>query len=271
MSTGVTAFFLENYFLPIFRGLTVAAPDSFTLELTSDVPDASGVATPLASGSAPGYAPVTIDAIPANWEFIDPRTLGNKNRIFFPKATTGSWPSVMGWLLKDNLANTLAFGHVSQGRIIDATQRFKVEPRDLTIRIPNVKKYVADIVCNKVLSLFQGVNINGLISFNLDFGTKDPTNTGDIGKLAGSGYAPIVVNANATEMGEPAARMISNLIEFGPEDDRVWTTATDIETIKGVEISVDNTPWMRGVISNTLSLKEKDNPRLPINSLVIKG
>lgn len=268
MATGFTQYFLQTYVFPQFRGLGATAPDSVTLELTSTIPDATGVATALTSGTAPGYAALTIDCVPAEWEFLGNRVLANKNLKLFPAATTGSWPSIQGWQIKEG-SNILVFGHIGSGRIIDPTQRFKLMPQALKIRIPDTQQYVSDAFCQLVLGILQGTNVAALGSFQIDFGTLDPTTTGVIGKLTGSGYTPLTVTANTTEMSAPSLRTIANGVEF--DHTRMWTTAADIESIKSAELSVGGTAWLRGLLTNQISLKANDNARVPVGSLVIKG
>lgn len=269
MATGFTQHFLQTYVFPQFRGLGAAAPDNLFIELTSTIPDAAGVATALTSGVAPGYAPLSIDCVPAEWEFLGPRTLANKNLKLFPAAVTSSWPSIQGWQIRDASSNILVFGHIGSGRIIDPTQRFKLMPQALKIRIPNVQQYVSDAFCQLILGVFQGTNIPALGSFQIDFGTQDPTTTGVIGKLSGGGYAPLVVAANTTEMEVPSLRTIANKIEF--DHTRLWTAEQDIESIKSAELSVAGTPWLRGLLTNQISLKANDNARVPVGAVVIRG
>lgn len=268
MATGFTQYFLQTYAFPQFKGAGATAPDSLTLELTSTVPDATGAATLLTAGVAPGYAPLTIDCTPTEWEFIGSRILANKNIKLFPKATTGSWPSIQGWQIKDS-TDVLVFGHIGNGRIIDQTQRFKILPQGLKIRIPDVQKFVTDAFCNLILGVFQGTNIPALGTFQIDFGTQDPTTSGTIGKLTGAGYAPLVVAANTTEMNDPSLRVITNKIEF--DHTRIWTTTEDIESVVSAELSVAGTPWLRGNFTTPISLKANDNARIPASALVIRG
>lgn len=269
MATGFTAHFLETYVLPQFQGAGAIAPDSVFLELTSDVPAADGTATVLTAGTAPGYAAVEIDCVPAEWEFLNGnRTLATKNIKLFPKAVGSSWPSVQGWLLRDAATNVLVFGHVGQGRIIDDTQRFKILPQGLQIRIPDTQRYATDAFCAIVLGVFQGVNIVALTTYNIDFGTADPTTTGDIKKLTTAGYTPLTVTASA-DMGAPAARQVLNTAEF--DHTRMFTTDVDIESIKSAELSVGTTPMLRGPLTAAIALKANDNPRIEIGALAIKG
>lgn len=269
MATGFTAHFLETYVLPQFHGAGSTAPDSVFLELTSDVPAADGTATALTAGTAPGYAPVEIDCAPAEWEFLNGnRTLGNKNIKLFPKATGSSWPSVQGWFLRDASANVLVFGHVGQGRIIDDTQRFKILPQGLQIRIPDTQRYATDAFCAIVLGVFQGINVVALTTYNIDFGTADPTYTGNINKLTTAGYAPLVVTASA-DMGVPASRQVLNTAEF--DHLRMFTTEVDIESIKSAELSVGGTAMLRGPLTAAIALKANDNPRIEVGALAIKG
>ncbi len=268
MATGFTQYFLQTYVFPQFQGMGATAPDSLSLELTSTIPDETGAATVLTAGTAPGYLPLTIDAVPSEWEFLGARTLANKNLKLFPAATDSSWPSIQGWQIKSG-SNILVFGHIGSGRIIDPTQRFKLMPQALKIRIPNVQQYVSDAFCQLILGVFQGTNIPALSSFQLDFGTLDPTTTGIIGKLSGAGYSPVTVAASTVEMNAPSGRTISNKIEF--DHTRLWTTEQDIESIKSAELSVAGTPWLRGLLTNQISLKTNDNARLPVGSVVIRG
>ena len=266
MATGITPYFAERFVLPQFRGEGVVAPDFYTLRLTSDIPQADGTATPLTAGTAPGYADLVIDAVPAEWEFINSRHIASKLIKLYPKATTGSWPSVQGWqLLEAATTNILFFGHATSGRIIDSTQRFKILPQGLQIKISDVQKFATDAFCSRILGLLQGTNIPAITDFDIDFGTKDPTTDGDIGKLVGSGYAPLNILANATEMGVPAARTIANLVEF--DHTRMFTTTKDVEQIISAELSVAGTPCIRGILSTPISLKANDNPRIEVGSL----
>lgn len=269
MATGFTQYFLQTFVFPQFRGLGSAAPDSLLVELTSTIPDAAGVATALTSGTAPGYAALPIDCVPGEWEFLGSRILANKNLKLYPAATSASWPSIQGWQIKDTSNNILVFGHIGSGRIIDPTQRFKLMPQALQIRIPSVQQYVSDAFCQLVLGVFQGTNIPALSSFQVDFGTLDPTTTGVIGKLTGGGYTPLVVAANTTEMEAPVLRTVANKIEF--DHTRMWTTDQDIESIKSAELSVAGTPWLRGLLANQISLKANDNARVPVGAVVIRG
>lgn len=269
MATGFTQFFLQSFYFPQFRGLGATAPDSLLLELTSTIPDAAGVATALTSGVAPGYAPLVIDAVPAEWEFLGNRTLANKNLKHFPAATTGSWPSIQGWQLKDNANNILAFGHIGSGRIIDPTQRFKLMPQAIKIRIPDVQKNASDEFCKKMLGVFQGTNIPALSNFQVDFGTLDPTTTGDIGVLVGAGYAPLIVNASTAEMNAPSGRIMTNAMEF--DHTRLWTAEADVENIRSIEVSVAGTPWLRGKLTAPITLKASDNARIPVAALTFRG
>jgi len=269
MATGFTAYFLETYVLPQFQGAGSTAPDFWTLDLTSDIPMPDGTATPLTAGVAPGYAQLTIDAVPAEWEFVGGnRTMGNKVIKLFPKANGGSWPSVQGFVIGDG-ASPCIFGHVSQGgRIIDDTQRFKILPQGMQIRIPETQRFASDAFCALVLGLLQGNNITALTTYDIDFGTADPTATGDINRLTSAGYAPLTVTA-ASDMGVPAARQVLNTAEF--DHLRMFTTEVDIESIKSAELSVGGTPWLRGPLTAPISLKAYDNPRIEIGALAIKG
>lgn len=269
MATGFTAYFLETYILPQFQGAGVTAPDFWTLDLTSNIPAADGTSTILTAGVAPGYAQLVIDAVPAEWEFIGGnRKMGNKVIKLFPKAAGASWPSVQGFQIGDGTSPCI-FGHVSQGgRIIDDTQRFKILPQGLQIRIPDTQRFASDAFCAVVLGLLQGNNITALTDYTVDFGTADPTSTGDINVLTSAGYAPLTVTA-ATDMGVPAARQVLNTAEFGHL--RMFTTEVDVESIKSAQLSVAGTPWLRGPLTAPISLKAFDNPRIEIGALAIKG
>lgn len=269
MATGFSQYFLQTYVFPQFRGQGATAPDSLLVELTSTIPDATGTATALTGGTAPGYAPLEIDCVPGEWEFLGARTLANKNLKLFPAAITSSWPSIQGWQIKDVASNVLVFGHIGSGRIIDPTQRFKLMPQALKIRIPDAQQYVSDVFCQLILGVFQGTNIPALGSFQVDFGTLDPTTTGVIGKLSGSGYTPLVIAANTTEMEAPSLRTVANKVEF--DHTRMWTTTSDIESIKSAELSVAGTPWLRGLLTNQISLKANDNARIPVGAIAIRG
>lgn len=64
-------------------------------------------------------------------------------------------------------------------------------------------------------------------------------------------------------------RTVANKIEF--DHTRMWTTTSDIESIKSAELSVAGTPWLRGLLTNQISLKANDNARVPVGAVVIRG
>lgn len=272
MASGIGTTLLHEI-LGLFQGVPVTAQSSYALELASDAPDATGAATLLTSGTAPGYSFQEIDSVPGSWQFVNPRTITNKNLILFTPATTASWPSVQSAVLRRLSGGTPGvvdfFGHVRQGRIIDAGERFKILPGGLVIRISPNKLNIADAFAQMILGLLQGININAPSSINVDFGTADPTLTGDIGKLSGNGYQPLIIPCDADNMEAPLSRTIRNLVEF--DHTQLWTAGADMNNIQSAEVSVSGTPWIRGKFTKAKSLKTGDNIRIPAASLRVFG
>lgn len=270
MATGFTQYFIENFVLKPWTGNAVTAFDNVTLELTSNTPDALGAATYLTSGTASNYAPVLIDSTPDQWNFVNARTLTNKNLILFPAAGLTSWSSIQGWVMRDSAANRLVFGHVKQGRIIDAGQRFKILPGGITIRVSPTQKYVSDAFATMILSLFQGTNIPAITASQLKFGKLDPALTGDIGELTGAGYVPINLAATDFES-SPANNKLRNDVEI--DHLRFWNATADTNDIQSIALAVSGVQMLCGKFSanNTLSLKVGDNLRLPVNSFSLIG
>ena len=272
MASGIGNTLLHEL-LGLFQGTPVTAQSSYALELASDAPDATGAATLLTAGTAPGYSFQEIDSVPGSWQFVNPRTITNKNLILFTPATTASWPSVQSAVLRRLAGGTPGvvdfFGHVRQGRIIDAGERFKILPGGLVIRISPNKMNISDAFAQMILGLLQGININAPSSISVDFGTLDPTLTGDIGKLAGNGYAPLVIPCDETNMEAPLERKIRNLVEY--DHTQLWTAGIDIPNIQSAEISVNGTPWICGKFTKQKALKVGDNLRLPAASLRVFG
>lgn len=273
MATGIGATLITEL-LGLFKGTPVTAQSQYALELASDAPDETGACTLLTAGTAPGYSPVLIDSVPASWQMVDARTITNKEIILFPAATTGSWPSVQAAVLRRAPNNTPAglgdfFGTIRQGRIIDAGERFKILPGGLVIKIAPAQMLVSDAFASMVLGLLQGVNINAPANINVDFGTLDPTLTGEIGKLTGNGYAALQIACNTTNFNDPLNRQIKNKIEF--DHTKLFTPTVDVANIRSAEVSVSGVPWIRGLFTKPKSLKAGDNLRLPVDSLKIYG
>lgn len=272
MASGIGTNLLHELF-GLFQGVPVTAQSSYALELASDAADATGTATWLTTGTAPGYSFQEIDCVPGSWQFINPRTITNKNLILYSPATTGSWASVQSAALR-RLAGGVPgpvdfFGSVRQGRIIDAGERFKILPGGLVIRISPNKLNIADAFAQMILGLLQGTNINAPASITVDFGTADPTLTGDIGKLTGNGYQPLTIPCDDTNMEAPLSRRIRNAVEF--DHTQLWTAGADISNIQSAAISVAGTEWIRGKFTKSKSLKTGDNLRIPAASLSVFG
>lgn len=270
MATGFTQYFLENYALKPWTGSGVAAFDNVVLELTSDTPDSTGAATYLTGGTASNYLPLTIDGTPDQWEFINDRTIVNKQLLLFPAAGATSWSSVQGFVLRDSAGNRLCFGHIKQGRIIDAGQRFKILPQGLVIKISSSQMFVSDAYAKNILQLFQGTNFPGIVASQLRFGKLDPTLTGDIGELVGNGYAPINLTPTDFETA-PANKRLRNAVEI--DHTRFWNATADTNGIQSIALFVNGVQFLCGRFSgnNSLNLKIGDNIRLPVSSLSLIG
>jgi hypothetical protein len=270
MATGFTQYFLENYALKPWTGVAAAAFDNVILELTSNTPDFAGAATYLTGGTASNYVPVTIDGTPDDWEFINDRQITNKKLILFPAAGLTSWANIQGWVIHNTAGDRLAFGHVTQGRIIDAGQRFKILPGGLTISVSLTQKFISDAYAKAILQLFQGTNLPAITASQLRFGKSDPTLTGDIGELVGTGYVPVALTAADFEATPANSRLRNQAIV---DYDRFWNATVDTSGIKSAALWVSGVQYLCGKFSAdaSLNLKIGDNIRLPINSLSIVG
>lgn len=270
MAEKFSQFFHENYSLAPFLGVSNTAPTELSLDLTADVPLGDGTSTPFTAGYAPGYAPVTILASSASWLFINERKITNKLRYYFPEAT-GAWPPPMGWRISNkNTGDFLACGHIENSHAIPAGDRFKIEPNSFTIIIDDTKnKLVSNAYAQLLLSVFAGVSINPVTSFEVRFGLKDPEKDGDFGEISTAGYSPLVVDSS--EMVAVSPSQVKNSVMFDAEDSRMFIPEAAIDSIVSLAVYVDGTPWFKGLLSNPLSLKEKENIRVPVNSLIIRG
>lgn len=270
MATGFTQYFVENYALKPFTGVSVAAFDNVILELTSNTPDSVGAATYLTGGTASNYTPVTIDGTPDKWEFINDRQLTNKELILFPIAGLTSWANIQGWVIRNSTGDRLAFGHVEKGRIIDAGDRFKILPGGLIMSISLTQKFISDAYAKQILQLFQGTNLPAITACQLRFGKLDPTLTGDIGELVGGGYTPVNLVAADFESA-PANKRLRNdtIVDY----DRFWNATIDTNGIKSLALYVSGIQYLCGKFSADASLNMKigDNVRLNINALSIVG
>lgn len=270
MATGFTQYFLENYALRPWTGNGVTAFDNVTLELTSNTPDSLGAATYLTAGTASNYAPIVIDGTPDAWEFVNDRQLTNKQLLIFPAAGATSWSSIQGFVLRNSAGDRLCFGHIKQGRIIDAGQRFKILPGGLSIRISPTQNFVSDAYAKEILKLFQGTNFPAITNCQLRFGKSDPTLTGDIGELVGGGYLPINLTPADFET-TPANKRLRNAVEI--DHLRFWNATVDTNGIQSIALYVNGVQYLCGKFSDnaSLNLKIGDNIRLPVASFSLIG
>lgn len=278
MASGMGQTLVHEIF-QLFQGINKAAQTEYVFELASDTPTTAGVATLLTSGTAPGYAPVTIDATNAKWQLLEDRVMANKEVIFFP-AATASWPGIQSGVLRRSATSAVPsgtanavefFGHFDAGRIIDNGERFKILPGGFKIRLAPQNYAITTALANRILGLLTGENISAPASIIIKFGRLDPTkNNGDIGELVGGGYTPVEVPCDTTNFEDPLDRMITNAIEW--DHLKFWTTTVNVSEIKSCEICLpDGTAWLRFPFSQSKNMRAGDNLRAPAMSLTLRG
>lgn len=225
--------------LNVYRGIAYALSAPPVLELTSDLPDANGVATAITGG---GYA-----AAPLPYSIWFPAADGkiaNAGRIEYPVATAAYRPQ--GWQIKSG-GDILYAGHLREGMTIDVGSKFFFDTVD--------KNFVLDLansllpqccskqLLNRRLNVLRGQTITPQATLTIRLGKTVPNSIdGSMIEISAAGYVPAEFACSSGNWTDPAlTRIIENAVEIPFQQFQA-----DTGEIRGYQIESEGELWYWG-------------------------
>lgn len=225
--------------LNVLRGIAYALTAPPVLELTTDLPDANGVATPVATG---GYAAAPLPY--SIWFPAENGKIANAGRIEFPIATASYRPQ--GWQIKVG-SEILFAGHLREGMTIEVGSKFFIDTVD--------KNFVLDLansllpqccsvnLLNRRLNVLRGQTITPQSTITIHLGKTAPSLlTGEMIEINAAGYVPAEYPCAAGSWSDPALiRTMENALEIPFQQFQ-----SDTGEIRGYQIKSEGELWYWG-------------------------
>lgn len=241
--------YLAHKELSILRGVAFEYPSGgLTLQLTKDVPSATGAYTPI---SGNGYTPYSL--LPTHWGNAANREIANTAELEFP-TPTAAWDTPIGIAIADTADNLWYFGTNEITKIIGAGDPPYFDIGNLIISKALRKQYSSTFWANKRLNVLKGVSIAPPPFVTIALLSTPPNDTDTIQEISVAGYEFPMIPCTTAYWDAPVGRAIANsqVIEFPKPE-------VDLPEIAGFAIKDDsgNVLWKAPLTRRAIYRKDK--------------